>query len=219
MKWLLDLLAAILKARTPVPVPGPEPEPVPDPVPAPVPAPVEQRSLTARDLAISTGARIDRAQEHLPHIIATMAEFGIDTPARQAAFLAQIGHESGGLLFLVEVWGPTPAQRRYEGRQDLGNNQTGDGFRYRGRGLIQLTGRDNYRRASAALGVDLLSQPDLLGQSPLADRVAGWFWRSNGCNRFADSGDFEGLTKRINGGLNGYPDRLARWDKARSVIV
>jgi len=205
MKWLLDFLTALFKARVPAPVPEP--------------APVEQRSLTARDLAVATGAFIDRAREHLPHIIAAMDEFGIDTPVRQAAFLAQIGHESLGLHFLVEVWGPTVAQRRYEVRQDLGNNQPGDGFRYRGRGLIQLTGRGNYTQASAALGVDLVSNPELLGQSPLADRVAGWFWKSNNCNQFADSGDFEGLTKRINGGLNGYPDRLARWDKAKSVIV
>ena len=209
MKWLFDLIAVIFKARAPAPVPAPEP----------VPVPVEQRSLTARDLAIATGARIDRAQEHLPHIVATMVEFGIDTPARQAAFLSQVGHESGGLHFLVEIWGPTAAQRRYEVRQDLGNNQPGDGYKFRGRGLIQLTGRDNYERAGKALGVELVSNPEQLGQSPLADRVAGWFWKSNNCNRFADSGDFEGLTRRINGGLNGYPDRLARWDQARSVIV
>ena len=100
--------------------------------------------MTPQQLAICTGARIDRATEHLPHIEAAMQEFGITTKARQAAFLAQVGHESGGLHWLVEIWGPTAAQRRYELRQDIGNNQPGDGYRFRGRGLIQITGCLNY---------------------------------------------------------------------------
>lgn len=148
-----------------------------------------------------------------------MAEFDINTPARQAAFLAQVGHESGGLHWLVEIWGPTDSQRRYEVRQDLGNNQPGDGMRFKGRGLIQITGRDNYQRVGDALGVDLISHPELLGQSPLAERSAAWFWQAHGLNALADAGSFETITKRINGGLNGYPNRLALWENATGILA
>lgn len=175
--------------------------------------------MTPQSLAAATGARIDRATEHLPHIEAAMQEYDISTKVRQAAFLAQIGHESGGLHWLVEIWGPTDAQRRYEVRQDIGNNQPGDGYRFRGRGLIQITGRHNYEKAGEALGVDLISNPELLGQSPLADRSAAWYWSTHGCNELADLGAFEKLTRRINGGLNGYADRLALWDKAQEVLA
>ena len=175
--------------------------------------------MTPRDLVMATGARIDRAQTFLPLLEDAMHEFEINTPQRQAAFLAQIGHESGGLKWLVELWGPTASQARYETRYDLGNVAPGDGFKYRGRGLIQLTGRANYRRCSDALGVDLIAQPELLGEPALACRSAGWFWKEHGCNELADAGQFERLTKRINGGLNGYPERLALWMKAQEVLA
>ena len=95
--------------------------------------------MTPVQLAKATGARIDRATEWLPVIEAAMLEFGINTQQRQAMFLAQIGHESGGLHYTVEIWGNTAAQISYEGRKNLGNTQVGDGFKYRGRGLIQTT--------------------------------------------------------------------------------
>lgn len=175
--------------------------------------------MTPQDLVKATGARIDRARTFLPHILATMEEFGINTPVRQAAFLAQVGHESGGLHWMVELWGPTDAQRRYEGRKDLGNTQPGDGFKYRGRGLIQLTGRANYQKASVALNVDLINHPELLGEPELACRSAGWFWKKNGCNELADEGDFEKLTRRINGGVNGLKDRQELWAAAKEVFA
>jgi putative chitinase len=175
--------------------------------------------MTPRELALSTGARIDRATTFLPYILDTMHEFEINTPARQAAFLAQVGHESGGLKWLVELWGPTDSQRRYEMRYDLGNNQPGDGLKFRGRGLIQLTGRANYKKASEALGVDLIAEPQLLGEPALACRSAGWFWKAHGCNEIADSGNFERLTKRINGGLNGYAERLGLWEAAKEALA
>lgn len=175
--------------------------------------------MTPQQLASATGARIDRAEKHLPHLEAAMEEYEINTPVRQAAFLAQIGHESGGLHWLVELWGPTEAQRRYEVRQDIGNNQPGDGYKFRGRGLIQITGRDNYRVAGQALGVDLWAYPELLGQSPLADRSAAWFWQAHGCNELADAHNFEAVTKRINGGLNGYPERMALWADAKEALA
>ena len=169
-------------------------------------------------LASATGAKLARAVDFLPYIEAAMAEFGIDTPERQAAFLAQVGHESGGLHWLVELWGPTPAQERYEGRADLGNIMPGDGFRYRGRGLIQITGCANYQHAGAALGVELEDDPDALAELPLACRSAAWFWKSHGLNALADAGQFEAITRKINGGLNGQADRLARWDDAKEAL-
>lgn len=175
--------------------------------------------MTPQDLAQCTGARIDRATEWLPYIEAAMEEFDINTPERQAAFLAQIGHESGGLHWLVELWGPTEAQRRYEGRTDLGNTEPGDGIRFKGRGLIQTTGRNNYQLTGDALGVDLVSQPELLAQPEMAARSAAWFWREHGLNELADVGDFMRITRRINGGTNGYDDRLAKWEAAKEVLA
>lgn len=160
-----------------------------------------------------------KADEFLAPLGAAMDEFGIDTPVRQAAFLAQIGHESGQLQYTRELWGPTDAQRGYEGRADLGNVVDGDGFRFRGRGLIQITGRANYAACGVALGLDLLAHPDLLEGPVNACRSAAWFWHLHGLNALADAGDFEHLTKRINGGLNGYPDRVGLWGRAKNVLA
>lgn len=175
--------------------------------------------MTPQDLARCTGARIDRATEWLPHIEAAMQEFEINTPERQAAFLAQIGHESGGLHWVVEIWGPTLAQSRYEGRADLGNTEPGDGTRFKGRGLIQTTGRANYIKTGEALGVDLVAQPERLAEPELAARSAAWFWQTHGLNELADAGDFMRITRRINGGTNGYEDRLARWETSKEVLA
>jgi putative chitinase len=175
--------------------------------------------MTPRELAEVTGARIDRAQTFLPFLEDAMHEFSINTPERQAAFLAQVAHESGGLHWLVEIWGPTAAQSRYETRYDLGNCRPGDGYKYRGRGLIQITGRDNYKKAGDALGANLIDQPELLGEPALSCRSAAWFWKTHGCNELADAGNFEAITRRINGGLNGYAERLGFWMKAKAVLA
>lgn len=175
--------------------------------------------MTPQELSKATGARIDRAKEWLPHIEEAMQEFQINTPQRKAMFLSQIGHESGGLHWVVELWGPTDAQKRYEGRHDLGNTQIGDGFRFRGRGLIQTTGRANYKDTGDALGVDLIAQPELLGQAALAARSAGWYWSSRGLNAIADSGNFVLVTRRINGGINGLTERQALYDAAQEVFA
>lgn len=175
--------------------------------------------MTPQELVACTGARIDRAQTFLPFLEDAMHEFEINTPARQAAFLAQIGHESGGLHWLVELWGPTDAQRRYELRYDLGNITPGDGYRFRGRGLMQITGRANYRDVGLALGVDLETHPELLGEPGLACRSAAWFWKSRGLNELADAGLFERITRKINGGLNGYPERLGLYAAAKAVLA
>lgn len=146
-----------------------------------------------------------------------MAEFGIDTPARQAAFVAQVGHESGSLRYVEEL----ASGDAYEGRHDLGNTQPGDGRRFKGRGLIQITGRTNYGACSQALLGDenaLLDDPARLCDPALAARSAAWFWQKHNLNALADSGDFKTITKRINGGLNGYDDRLAFWDRAKTAM-
>ena len=148
-----------------------------------------------------------------------MAEFEINTPQRQAMFLAQIGHESGGLKWTTEIWGPTPAQARYEGRKDLGNVQPGDGYKFRGRGLIQTTGRANYTRTGTALTLDLLNKPELLTLPVNAAMSAAYFWESNGLNELADTGSVERVTRRVNGGTNGLADRQALYAAAVKVFA
>lgn len=146
---------------------------------------------------------------------AAMMEFNISTKARQASFLAQVGHESGQLLYVREL----ASGAAYEGRKDLGNTEPGDGIRYKGRGLIQITGRANYKACGDALGYDLVANPAFLESPVLACRSAAWFWRSNGLNVLADKGDQVGVTRRINGGINGLADRLALFRVASEVLA
>ena len=160
-----------------------------------------------------------RAGVFVPALNRAMQRYRIDSPVRQAAFLAQIGHESGQLRYVREIWGPTAAQQRYEGRKDLGNTEPGDGARFKGRGLLQITGRENYRKAGAALGLPLLDQPELLEQPEWAASSAAWWWANHGLNELADAGKFEQITRTINGGLNGQADRLALWEKAKAVLA
>ena len=134
-----------------------------------------------------------------------MREFEIDeNVARETHFLAQVAHESGGFQYVREI----ASGAAYEGRSDLGNTEQGDGEKFRGRGLVQITGRANYARCGAALGLDLLDSPELLEIPANAARSAGWFWRTHGCNALADLGDARAITKRINGGLRGLENRL-----------
>ena len=174
--------------------------------------------MTPVQLSKATGARIDRATEWLPVIESAMLEFGINTQQRQAMFLAQIGHESGGMRYTVEIWGNTAAQISYEGRKNLGNTQVGDGFKYRGRGLIQTTGRYNYEATAKALGIDCVNNPDLLAEPENAARSAAWWWQSHNLNKYADADDCRGCTKVINGGYNGLEQRLALYEAAKSVL-
>ena len=138
---------------------------------------------------------------------------------RVAAFIAQIGHESGQLKYVKEIWGPTKAQARYDGRADLGNTVAGDGSKYRGRGLIQVTGRANYKACGEALGLDLINHPELLEKPQHACMSAAWFWASRGLNTLADAGKFDTITRRINGGQNGAADRRALYAKALKVLA
>ena len=154
-----------------------------------------------------------------PALNTAMQRYQIVGTKRVAAFIAQIGHESGQLVYVREIWGPTPAQAKYEGRKDLGNTVPGDGLKYRGRGLIQITGRANYAACGEALGLDLINQPELLEQPKNACLSAAWFWATNGLNTLADADKFEAITRRINGGLNGQADRLKLWSKAMAVLA
>jgi predicted chitinase len=156
----------------------------------------------------------DKAAAMLPHLNRAMKEFGIDTPARASAFLAQVAHESGELKYFEEL----ASGHAYEGRRDLGNTQPGDGERYKGRGPIQLTGRANYEKAGKALGVDLVNHPELAARPDIGFRLAGWFWQSKGLNQLADKGEFNEITRRVNGGFNGAASRNHYYDQARAAL-
>ena len=174
--------------------------------------------MDARTFQLATGATVSIAAKWAPCVTAAMAEFHIATPARIAAFLAQTGHESSGFMRVRELWGPTPQQVRYEGRVDLGNVQPGDGSRYRGRGLIQITGRANYTSAGTALVLDLVGHPEILEEPDMAATSAAWWWGLHGLNQMADIGSFDMITRTINGALTGKPDRDARWAKAKAAL-
>lgn len=160
----------------------------------------------------------------VPALNAAMTHWSIDTPRRMAAFLAQIGHESGQLRYVKELGGDP-----YLARYDTGNlalrlgntpEADGDGQFYCGRGLIQITGRNNYRACSIALFEDerLLKRPQMLEEPQWAAESAAWFWHSRGLNQLADRGEFNRITRHINGGLNGLEDRLKLWARAREVL-
>ncbi|MEH6353014.1 glycoside hydrolase family 19 protein [Pseudomonas sp. 3JA] len=153
-----------------------------------------------------------------------MSRHRIATPKRIAAFLAQIGHESGQLRYVRELGSEAYLSKYDTGAlaARLGNTPVadGDGQKYRGRGLIQITGRDNYRRCSLGLFGDerLLTLPELLEQPQWASESAAWFWEQSGLNELADRDQFNSITRRINGGLNGLEDRLQLWARARAVL-
>ena len=154
-----------------------------------------------------------------------MDEFQIDTPTRQAAFLAQLAHESGSFRYMEELADGSA----YEGRRDLGNHEqdaidaasahdTTPGKFYKGHGPIQITGYYNHRDCGRALELDLVNAPILLTLPEHGCRAAGWFWHSRGLNALADAGQFQALTRRINGGLNGLADRMAYWQRATEQL-
>jgi putative chitinase len=151
----------------------------------------------------------------------TLIKYEINTPKRICHFLAQVIHESGTFRYTVELWGPTPAQKRYDTRVDLGNTPAldNDGFKYRGRGWIQVTGKFNYQLASKEFGYDFVKDPDKLSHFPFAALTAGWFWKKKKLNTLADGDQITNITKVINGGFNGLDDRKLWWAKARKVMI
>ena len=152
-------------------------------------------------------------------LVQGMTAYGITSPLQMAHFLAQIGLESGNFLYTEEL----ASGAAYEGRKDLGNSRKGDGVRYKGRGLIQLTGRANYTAFSAYTGVDYLAQPELLATDPLiAVDAACWFWKDRGLGPYADQDDVKAVTKRINGLADGphthLDERIANLNRAKAVL-
>jgi putative chitinase len=176
-------------------------------------------SITTQNLLLILPNARTQAGVFVSALNTAMQHYQIVGPKRVAAFIAQIGHESGQLRYVREIWGPTAAQRGYEGREDLGNTVPGDGRKYCGRGLVQITGRANYAKCGEALGLDLINHPELLELPQHAAMSAAWFWKQKGLNDLADRDDFNTITRRINGGLNGLQDRLEIWKKAREVLA
>lgn len=180
--------------------------------------------MTPELLRSAVGCSQELAELFSEPLKAACAFYGIDTPARLAAFLAQIGHESGSFRWVAEIWGPTPAQSRYEGRRDLGNTQPGDGERFKGHGLIQTTGRYNHARVRDRLRQrfpnvpDFEVYPEALTDPQWAALSAADYWDDRGLNALADAGQFAAITRKINGGLNGQADRLARWERAKAAV-
>lgn len=171
--------------------------------------------LTAADLqACMPHATAKNVELFAPKLQSGMAKYGINTTRRAAAFIAQIAHESGSLRYVEEI----ASGEAYEGRKDLGNTEPGDGKRFKGRGLIQITGRNNYTEISKELSYNFIADPEALEKPGAASFSACWFWFDRGLNRLADIDAFEKITKRINGGLNGYADRLKHWDRCCGVL-
>lgn len=165
--------------------------------------------------AIVPSLSATRAAELTPFIEAAFKSAKMTTPRQKAAFIAQCAHETGGFATFRE-YGSDAYFRRYDGRKDLGNTQPGDGARFRGRGALQLTGRTNYKKASLFLFGDtrLLSNPKSVEEPALAFAVSAWFWDSRKLNGPAEAGDFKLVTRRVNGGYNGYEDRLKYYARA-----
>jgi len=188
----------------------------------------------------------DRAQSFAAPLAQCFEQFAIDTPLRAAHFLAQICHESGNLKFtkenlnysakalravfgkyfpddqIAEQYARNPeaiANRVYANRMGNDDEQSGDGWAYRGRGLMQLTGKDNYQKFSASYDVDAVSNPDIISEDlTLCVAVAGWYWYTHKLNQYADQDDIKTITKRINGGYNGLDDRSEICQRAKKYF-
>lgn len=184
--------------------------------------------------------------EWVPALNETFTRFGIATPRQQAAFIGQCGHECANFRILEEnlnyraatlmkLWPkrfPTLdiaaeyagkpqkiANKVYASRMGNRDEASGDGYRFRGRGCVQLTGSDSYFHAGKALGVDFWANPDLVATPQYAALTAGWFWSTRKCNDLAEAADWLGLTKKINGGTIGYDDRVKHTNEALAVLT
>lgn len=155
-----------------------------------------------------------RADTYLPIINGWSEHFRINTPLRMAHYLAQIAHESGELRYTKEL----ASGKAYEGRKDLGNTQPGDGVKYKGRGLIQITGRANYQKYANYCKFDVVSSPELLERPLGAVKSSMWYWNLHGLNRLADQDNLKAITKAINGGYNGLAEREKYLERAKEAL-
>lgn len=161
------------------------------------------------------GAAPDRAEELALSAVVHFPAYGIDgSRNRLSHFMAQAAHESGGFRYMEEI----ASGEAYEGRANLGNTQPGDGKRYKGRGPLQLTGRANYRTFGRAIGVDLERHPEIAAYPSMGLWIACQYWADRKLNALADADDVEAITRRVNGGLNGYADRKAYLAKAKGLF-
>lgn len=177
--------------------------------------------ISAQQLkSISPGTPLSVCEKFIPFINQYCPQYKIDTPIELASFLSQVLHESGGLKWMREIWGPTKAQRGYEGRKDLGNIIIGDGKRYIGRGLIQTTGRNNYGRMSKDMFGDnrLLTTPEILEQPQYAVWSACIYWKWRNLDAVDDDNSIDKETKAVNGGYNGLDDRIIYFQRAKKVF-
>lgn len=196
--------------------------------------------MITQDTLTALGTSIETADKWVPWLNKTMQKYDIKSPRRQAMFLSQLAHESGNFRFtsenlnysadalervfkkyfptreLAEEYARQPekiASRVYGNRMGNGDEESGDGWKYRGRGLIQLTGLNNYANYAMHCDNEALTKPDIVAEPEYAADSAGWFWSVNRLNAMADTGDVRAVTRRINGGFNGLADRESKYNK------
>lgn len=196
---------------------------MPSNVLTPVIPEVSKYMLTLEQLkSVMPHLPLDKANLYLPHLNAAMEEAQINTKLRVAAFLAQIAEESYQLKYMQEEWGPTPQQLKYEPPSELatrlGNTQKGDGRAFAGAGPLQITGRANFASYGAALGLDLVNNPQLACMPEVGFRLAALYWTKHNLNELADVSEFRGITYKINGGYTNESARKQYYTKALSVL-
>lgn len=180
-----------------------------------VPIALSEWDQSLLSVCMPKGQAAKMAKYHGP-LKRTMAAYEINTGQRAAHFLAQAGHETNSLLWETEL----ASGAAYEGRTDLGNTKPGDGKKFKGRGLIQLTGRSNYAAYGKDKGLDLEATPEKVATDvELNADVAGWYWKKHDLNTWADKNDIKTITKKVNGGFNGYADRIRRFKVCYVALV
>lgn len=183
--------------------------------------------ISAQQLRLAAKGKVN--ESNMNSVLVALNQFGraygLHKPHRLAHFLAQLLHESGSFKYDKEIWGPTEAQKRYEGRSDLGNTKPGDGKRFMGRSAMQLTGRYNYRqftkwcRDQGIPSPDFEQFPEKINTDPFEGLVPIYYWSSRDINKYADLGDIESVTRKVNGGKNGLADRIDYYGRVALVLL
>ncbi|WP_207390394.1 glycoside hydrolase family 19 protein [Rhodococcus sp. ABRD24] len=205
--WAAPGAASTAQARV---MPAPQAPPTPPPPPPPSPA-----SVTAEELAhIVPQVSPEQLGKYVAPLNEALAKAAIDTPVRKAAFIAQLVVESDSFRTFEEY----ASGRAYEGRSDLGNVAPGDGERYKGRGAIQVTGRHNYASVSQYLGIDFVAHPELMATPENAFETAAWYWQSRNLNAAAENDGIEKVSRIVNGGTHGLPQRIDNFVRALNVL-